>query len=325
LTFGHSTWDRRLGWIELPDLDTTATSRAVHMLQEATERCGLLGDAVKQMVQTWQDAPRKLKKLTWFGNLRRHLDEVWPEGWSLDWSQPVAFRAAGVSATRTPTMHLGKIFAQRRWQRRWRDRQEILVRRRPGRSTQDYFLSRVIRARGPRADFLNSNVQDSDDERDFDWQYIYDSLSKEVIFPKTPNVPGTVFKKLISTLAGKEDFARVTAHHLRRARFPELEDEDKKRCCLYCYKTHHTITLDSEWHSFFACPLTFRPRERFFLTETQSPDTHAHRHTHEVPDPLSLLVKLVLQCPTNPSLLEALAYLAQDVFQTRRRYFDKLQ
>ena len=68
-----------------------------------------------------------------------------------------------------------------------------------------------------------------------------------------------------------------------------------------------------------------KPRQRFFLTDTHSPDTHMYKHTQEVSDPLSLLVKLVVQCQSNASLLEALAYLSNEIFFVRRNYLRRLQ
>ena len=325
LTYGRAKIERRNGWIELPDLDTAATARAVHMLQEASERGGLLGDAVKQLEQTWRNAPKRMKRHTWFGNLRRHLDDVWPDGgWSLDWSRSVAFWAEGVPLA-SAKVHLGRRFAKRRWQNNWLRRQKFLIQRRPALSSQDFLISKIVRARGPWARVLVPEIVDSDDEEDGDWQAVYESLPTSVIFPHIPSVQANVFKKLVSTLAGKEDFARVNAHHLRRDMFFFLHEENKKRCCLYCYTKRSRIILDSEWHSFFECPLTLRPRKRFFLIDTQSPDTHLFRHTHEVPDPLSLLVKLVLQSQENSSLLEALAYLSKEVFLIRRKYFQELK
>ena len=291
------------------------------MLQEASERGGLLGDAVKQLEQTWRNAPKRMKRQTWFGNLKRHLDEVWPNGsWSFDWSRSVAFWAEGAPIA-SEKVHLGRRFAKRKWQKNWLRRQKFLIQRRPALSSQDFLISKIVRARGPMAHVLVSEVVDSDDEEDGDWQAIYDTLPTSVIFPHIPSVQANVFKKLVSTLAGKEDFARVNAHHLRREKFSFLDEESKKRCCLYCFIKHRRIILDSEWHSFFECPLTFRPRQRFSPTDTHSPDTRLFRHTHEVPDPLALLVKLVLQSQENHSLLEALAYLSKEVFLIRRKYF----
>ena len=49
-----------------------------------------------------------------------------------------------------------------------------------------------------------------------------------------------------------------------------------------------------------------------------------YKHTQDVSDPLSLLVKLVLQSQSNSALLEALAYLSQDIYYIRRTYFRRL-
>ena len=274
-----------------------------------------------------------MKRQTWFGNLRRHLDDVWPGIWSLDWTRPVPFWVDGAPMA-SATVHLGRHFAKQRIQKRWLSRQRGLVQRRPPLTSQDYFLSILLRARGPWAHvFESGRIVDSDDDDEIDFQAIYESLPKNVIFPQIPAVQANVFKKLINTLAGKEDFARVTAHFSRREKFPFLdrrsdEDEDnheeRKRCCAYCYQTQGKIVLDSEWHSFFECPLTLKPRQRFFLTDTHSPDTHIHKHTQDVSDPLSLLVKLVLQSQSNSALLEALAYLSQDIYYIRRTYFRRL-
>ena len=68
---------------------------------------------------------------------------------------------------------------------------------------------------------------------------------------------------LLRTLAGLEDFARVTAHHTRRDIHPELARDDLKRMCLYCLVHQGCRVLDSEWHSFFCCPCVAAARTRF--------------------------------------------------------------
>ena len=233
------------------------------------------------------------------------------------------FWAAGVPM-RSAHVHLGRCFAQKRRQDRWLRRQKTLVQRRPRESSQDFLLSKIVRARGPWAHILTRGV-DSDDEDGSDWREIYRSLPPTVIFPQGSSISAKVFKKLISILAGKEDFARVNAHYARRDQFSFLAEENMKRCCMYCFLTEEKIVEDSEWHSFFTCGLTVRPRQRFFLANTNSIDTNIYRQAQEIPDSLPLLVKLVAQCEKNGALLESLAYFSRDIIAVRQKYFRSLQ
>ena len=207
-------------WIPLPP-------RA--QLQEAGERGGLLLDAVKQLVQTWNDAPARMRRQTWYGNLRRHLDDVLPEGrWTVDWTRPVPFWVDGVPIDNRTTQ-LGRYFVKQRWQKRWLSRQKSLIQRRPPLTSQDYFLCMIVRARGPWAHVFESGlIVDSDDDEEVNFQEIYESLPTNVIFPQIPSIQASAFRKLVSTLAGKEDFASITAHFLRRDKFPFLAHDENK-------------------------------------------------------------------------------------------------
>lgn len=68
-----------------------------------------------------------MRRQTWYGNLKRHLDEVWPNGaWSLNWSRPVSFWATG-EPLESKFVNLGRRYALRRRQKRWLSRQKSLV------------------------------------------------------------------------------------------------------------------------------------------------------------------------------------------------------
>ena len=83
------------------------------------------------------------------------------------------------------------------------------------------------------------------------------------------------------------------------------------------------MKADSEWHSFFECPLTLKPRERFYLSDNNTNKTIIHRHTISTPKPKSHFIELIVQCQENRKLMESLAYLSKDVFHIRRAFFKK--
>ena len=57
--------------------------------------------------------------------------------------------------------------------------------------------------------------------------------------------------------------ARINAHHPRRLAFPKLADNYLKHTCLDCFTKMDVFVEGSEWHNFFYCPCTVRPRELF--------------------------------------------------------------
>ena len=88
----------------------------------------------------------------------------------------------------------------------------------------------------------------------------------ESIFNCLPTGETQAVRILIRTLAGREDFARINAHHSRRKLDPLMGSERVKRSCLFCLMTGAGVVEDSEWHSFLDCALVTSARDRFLLS-----------------------------------------------------------
>ena len=73
----------------------------------------------------------------------------------------------------------------------------------------------------------------------------------------------------ISVLSGTGRFARMHAHYELRAKLKAQFPECLKRACLLCarevspFSAEHPHPLDSEWHMFFACCATRKPRNAY--------------------------------------------------------------
>ena len=85
----------------------------------------------------------------------------------------------------------------------------------------------------------------------------------ETIFTVLPSADTEAVRVMLRTLAGMEDFARVNAHHERRAVFPDLSLVCFKHCCLYCLVNLGQSVVDSEWHAVCECPSVSAARTRF--------------------------------------------------------------
>ena len=139
----------------------------------------------------------------------------------------------------------------------------------------------------------------------------------ELVFPVLPHADTGAVQVLLRTLAGLEDFARVTAHHTRRDLHPALATDDFKHCCLSCLVYRSERVLDSEWHSFCECPGTASARSRFSEICTTE-------LTYNQPCTAKDLCRLVAHVSSDPRKAGALATLALNVRATRRHTFRKL-
>ena len=133
-----------------------------------------------------------------------------------------------------------------------------------------------------------------------------------------PTVNTESFRVLLRTLAGLEDFARVNSHApTRRQIHPKLHNSTWDRSCLYCFFHHQQHFVDSEWHSFFECPLIQNPRREFILlTRLES--------IFENGSSVENLALLIARVREDHRLLNALARFALQVREHREKWFWQL-
>ena len=130
-----------------------------------------------------------------------------------------------------------------------------------------------------------------------------------------------------------EDFARVHAQHCRIGKhfcgkaFRDFE-ERRRKCCQFCWYYRRYEHLDSEWHTFFACPFTERVRQRFRLALRSTglaitlPSDWRLRHAGEGrPPEVHDLADFVAQCRMHKCLVIELARYVSDLLERRERLY----
>ena len=122
---------------------------------------------------------------------------------------------------------------------------------------------------------------------------------------------------LLRTLAGMEDFARVTAHWTRRPTHPSLTNDIVKHCCLHCLTDTSTVVMDSEWHAFCECPGTASARN-IFCSNTNLEISCSS------PCSIQDLCNLVKKVAGDPRLSGKLARFAYDIRSIRHHLFRRL-
>ena len=149
---------------------------------------------------------------------------------------------------------LGRRYSTELWKKRWLDRQISVLTMRPTVFQQDFLLYHILLFAG--GDSLQEQV---DDRRNIDRSLLLASA----IFCSKPSVGTQSFRKLLRFVAGLEYFARKSGHWKLRPRFPEVDGDNVKRACLYCFIHHKILLFDSEWQSFLSCPACKGPRDIF--------------------------------------------------------------
>ena len=135
----------------------------------------------------------------------------------------------------------------------WKRRQTEVLRAPPTLHKQDYPLHALLKMACTPAD-LQQLAQNR--------RVVVAPLAGS-IFAGLPHADTEAVRVMLRTLAGMEDFARVNAHHDRRAVFPELSMDCFKHCCLYCLVHVGVKVLDSEWHAVCECQSVSAARTRF--------------------------------------------------------------
>ena len=267
LGFWRTRADRRIGWVNIDNLDDKAVSRAVRVVGDALLHKGLLFRAVRQLCLNWEAAaPRQRASCTWVGLLTKRVKRTWPqfrisagEGGTL--VVDGAPLGEGDSPSRLAVLYYDLVRTNK-----WVDRQISILRSRPSDSQQDFVIYNILAAR-MGADF---NVDNSNALRD--------NCCSSVIFRIKPTVSTNMFRTLLRFLAGLEDFARINAHYARRDKYPVLSNPVFKRSCLSCLLRRNINITDSEWHCLFECPCTAGPRALFnhvFAIERFSSSPHS--------------------------------------------------
>ena len=251
LGFGKARSERLAGWVPVRDLDTKGEAAVVRVLQDAVEFKGLMLKVIRHLYGTWEACTGRARKETWMGRALKMIQRVWP-AFRITLEGPMGLCLHGIPALR-PGMSLHVVYRQDSAQLAWKRRQHNLLRSPPSISQQDYFLWTYVRIActpeqlqqvGRRGGTLVAPL-------------------KELVFTVLPHADTGAVQILLRTLAGLEDFARVTAHHTRRDLHPALATDDLKHCCLSCLVYRKVRVLDSEWHSFCECPDTASARSRF--------------------------------------------------------------
>ena len=305
---GGARLDRCCGWTPIRDLDDKALVAAVRVFEDARKFQGLLGRAVQQLVVNWENtmgvrAPQK----TWMGALLLKMNKVWPR-----------FRVhihSGISWTGAPLLRQETRFSlSRQFQEdlsvgKWQVRQSDLLNSRPRESQHDFFLFHLIQVLGSNR--LRGKISSNE-------PILASETLESPIFPKLPTVNTESFRVLLRTLAGLEDYARVNSHApTRRQIHPKLHNSTWDRSCLYCFFHHKQHFVDSEWHSFFECPLIHHPRREFLLlTRLES--------IFENGSSVENLALLIARVREDRRLLNALARFALQVREHREKWFWQL-
>ena len=137
------------------------------------------------------------------------------------------------------------------------------------------------------------------------------------ILSALPQADTGAVRVLLRTLAGMEDFARVTAHWTRRPTHPSLTNDIVKHCCLHCLTDTSTVVMDSEWHAFCECPGTASARN-IFCSNTNLEISCSS------PCSIQDLCNLVKKVAGDPRLSGKLARFAYDIRSIRRHLFRRL-
>jgi len=303
--FGHTKIERCRGWTAMRELDTEAQASSLRAVQDACERGGLLGRAVQQLHANWSSAGRGAGA-TWMGRLLKVTRKVWPE-FRIS-CHPLAITGAPPQCASRP---IAKLYINDCWIRLWKERQISLLQSRPTDKQQDFVVHAILRK-------LNNNSQ---------------TTIADPIFPFVPDVEANAFQKLLRFLAGMEDFARVHSQHCRvEKKFCGTVIRDfgqaQRRYCPFCYYYRAWKHLDSEWHSFFACPYTEQVRRRFRLALRSSGlDTQLHSDWNlskvgvaRTPDVHDLAV-FVAQCRMHRNLVAELARFVSELLHRRERLY----
>ena len=304
LGFGSRTKiERCRGWIDMRELDTEAQASSLRAVQDACEREGLLGRAVQQLHANWSTAGRSAGS-TWMGRLLKVTRKVWPE-----------FRISchPLEITGTPALcasrPIAKVFIEDSRIYLWRERQTSLLQRPLLDSKQDFILSTLLRR-------LNGNTQNT---------------LADPIFPFVPTVEANAFQALLRFLAGIKDFARVHSQHPRIDKTfcrAKIRDLPKRRICLFCWHYRKWEHLDSEWHSFLACPYTEGVRRKFRLALESSglgielpSDWNLHISGEGRPPEVHDLADFILQCRQHRILVTELSRFVKDLLHRRDRLY----
>ena len=303
--FGHTKIERCRGWTVMRELDTEAQASSLRAVQDACERGGLLGRAVQQLHANWSSAGRSAGA-TWMGRLLKATRKVWPE-FRIS-CHPLAITGAPPQCASRP---IAKVYIDDSWVRLWKERQTSLLQSRPTDKQQDFVLHAILRK-------LNNNTQ---------------ATIADPIFPVVPDVEANAFQKLLRFLAGMEDFARVHSQHCRIEKkfcgsIIREFGQAKRRYCPFCWHYRAWAHLDSEWHTFFACPYTEKVRRRFRLALRSSGlDIYLHSDWNlskvgvaRIPDVHDLAV-FVAQCRMHRNLVAELARFVSELLHRRERLY----
>jgi len=193
----------------------------------------------------------------------------------------------------------------------WKARQASVLHRPPTDKQQDFILHAILRE-------LNGHTSD---------------LCDEAIFPVAASVEADAFQSLFRFLAGMCDFARVHSQkHRAEKRFcgqrVTIGSYQHRRHCLFCWYYRHWMHIDSEWHSFFACPYTEKPRRRFRLALQSSGHnvtmpsdwnlkSYGEGRAPEVRD----LAAFVLKCRMHGNLVTELSRFVAELLERRERLY----
>ena len=287
LGLAHVREDRLTGWLPLRDLDVKAEASVLRTLGDAHRHGGLLLAAIKQLWQNRETARGAAKRATWWGRMLTMVRRTW-SGFDVAARDTVVVTGAPgrCQLDALHTRYYSDVIAKR-----WRMRQENLVRARPGIHQQDYLLHLFVKCNSDRV---------------------------EMLFPVLPAADAGAVQALVRTFAGVEDFARWNAHHSRRDQFPGLGAQFAKHCCLSCLVARGRKILDSEWHAICECPLHAAARRRFV-------DATGYDFAQTSPDTAESLIPLVTHVRKNALYSGELAKFVFNLRATRRHSFRQLK
>ena len=301
--FGHAKILKCRGWIKLRELDTEALASSLRAVQDACESGGLLGRAVQQLHANWASAGRS-SGATWMGRLLKATRKVWPE-FRVS-CHPLEITGTPSRCASTP---IAKAFIDDACIHLWKERQLSVLNRPPSDRQQDFILHAILRK-------LNNQTRNT---------------TSEHIFPFMPTVEANSFQSLLRFLAGMTDFARVHSQQHRLDKSfcgTQLRGFPHRRCCLFCWHYRRWLHIDSEWHSFFACPYTERVRRRFSLALRSSglgvelpSEWNLHISGEGRPPEVHDLAEFVLKCRMHGILVTELARFVSDLLDRRERLY----
>jgi hypothetical protein len=272
----------------------------VRLLTDAVQCNGLLKRAVRQLHHNWNGTQGRQRKKTWLGRAMQMIRKTWPR-FSISLPAEAGIRLEGTPDS-TP---LHTAFFADAALRQWSQRQTSVIRAQPTQHQHDYFLNVYLRALCSEDELTNLGRRDRI------------APLKTNIFPACPDAEADAVRVLLRTLAGLEDFARITAHHDRRATHPALALNCFKRSCLFCLVYDGSNVIDSEWHAFCECPHTKSARHRF--QSRTSLEIHGSN-----PCTVHDLRQLVQSVSSDPGRSGALAQLSLNIRSTRRHLFRRL-